>query len=159
MCQWYRYFLFFFISMLVVACSGGGGDNNGDDATNTNQAATVSIILDQRVISGELFEFMPDVTDDDFENLQFDGVNLPEWLQVDQANGQLFGSPDFEQLGIYRHCIFAFKTAKILLKECIRSLHCIIFRKECTQVLPLQQLSQRGWSQCADSWNYAVNRQ
>ena len=89
----------------VTGCSSSQGTDTSTDSNTTNSAPVITGLAQLQVISGELYDFTPSASDADNDELTFEADNLPPWLLIDRATGNLFGIPGFDQLGIYRNIL------------------------------------------------------
>jgi len=67
----------------------------------TNVAPVISGTPATSVNEGASYSFTPSVTDADGDNLTFGISNKPAWATFNTATGQLSGTPDFTQSGVY----------------------------------------------------------
>ena len=86
----------------ATGCTSSQGTDTIADSNTANTAPTITGLPQLNVISGELYDFTPTASDADNDELVFEADNLPAWLLIDAATGNLFGIPGFDQLGIYR---------------------------------------------------------
>lgn len=70
-------------------------------AQTVNQAPQISGTPVGSVYEGEYYRFVPTVVDDGVGVLSFSIMNQPSWAQFDSNTGILFGSPAFDQAGLY----------------------------------------------------------
>ena len=93
--------------IIGTGCSSGGGDG-----TSTNTAPTIAGLPQLVAISGELYDFTPTASDAENDTLTFKAENLPDWLLIDTATGNIFGIPGFDQLGTYRDILVRVSDGK-----------------------------------------------
>lgn len=108
----------------MSACGGGGGGSAGvssgtvppvDPSTpvspgptsppSANMPPAISGEPALRVISGASYDFTPVAADPDSDPLTFEADNLPAWLTLDSSSGNVYGTPGFQQLGVFRDIV------------------------------------------------------
>ncbi|MFK7975462.1 MAG: Ig domain-containing protein [Halioglobus sp.] len=106
---------------LIGACGGGGGGAGGPvNAAQSppgqpagerpdlpgpqaeNMPPTISGEPLPRVVSGASYDFLPSASDPNGDALTFEAENLPSWLTLDSSTGNIYGTPGFGELGVFR---------------------------------------------------------
>ncbi|WP_435105319.1 cadherin domain-containing protein [Arhodomonas sp. AD133] len=90
---------------ITVADGRGGTDALGPfsiTVNNTNDAPTISGTPPKTVAEGDTYAYTPAASDEDTgDSLTFSGVNLPPWLSLDPATGEVTGTPGNADVGSY----------------------------------------------------------
>jgi hypothetical protein len=67
----------------------------------TNTAPVISGAPSANVVTGNAYEFIPQVVDPDGQALDFAVTGLPTWAEFDSATGRLWGTPGAGDIGAY----------------------------------------------------------
>lgn len=94
------------ITLFINGCSGGTGGAGGSDAPN-NEFPSISGLSVTFVRAGEYFEFQPDASDPDGDNLTFSAENLPDWLTLDETTGLISGTSEKLHIGQYDNIVIS----------------------------------------------------
>ncbi len=74
------------------------------EVINVNDAPQISGVAARSVIQGSLYQFVPTASDIDANTtLSFIIVNQPAWMSFNPVTGSLTGTPDNNQVGVYRN--------------------------------------------------------
>jgi hypothetical protein len=68
--------------------------------THTNHAPQMDPIGDQSVAADNSFSFTPTASDPDGDTLSFSATGLPSWAAIDEATGEVSGTPSNAHVGI-----------------------------------------------------------
>lgn len=100
--QYFRTISIIFLSLFLISCGGG---NTEEPKVVAPPKATLSGTPDLTVNENENYSFT--VTNQNFNNnsLNYSIENLPSWANLDTATGQLSGTPNFEQAGVYSNIL------------------------------------------------------
>ncbi len=67
------------------------------------QGPSINACIPSSVYQDDLYNFTPIATDKDNDVLAFTSVNFPDWLSIDSATGEVFGTPDNDDVGLYEN--------------------------------------------------------
>jgi len=70
-----------------------------------NDAPIISGSPSNSVASGESYNFLPDISDPDDDNLSVSIANKPNWMIINSQTGLLSGIPDTSDIGVYTNII------------------------------------------------------
>ena len=96
-------------------------DNEGGISNTATVMVAINAVNDVPVISGvpqlrvlvdENYTFTPILFDDDGDSLEISVSNLPSWLNVNTATGELTGSPEFNDIGTYQNILMQVNDGK-----------------------------------------------
>jgi hypothetical protein len=79
----------------------GGTTSSGTPDPVTNSVPLISGTPASSVVAGSAYSFQPTATDADGDPLSFSISNKPAWAEFSSSTGQLSGSPDSGNVGIY----------------------------------------------------------
>lgn len=89
----------------LAACGGGGGDGGGGNAGGqqpaapVNQAPSISGLPTDSIEVGNPYSFIPTASDPDGDPLTFRLQNAPMWMLVNDATGEISGTPTSNNIG------------------------------------------------------------
>ncbi len=72
-----------------------------------NDTPTVSGTPDNSVTAFEAFSFVPTSFDIDEDDLEYSVQNLPSWASFDDMTGEISGSPDNKDIGVYQEILIS----------------------------------------------------
>ena len=87
-------------------------DNLGGTSTSATVSITVNHVNSDPVITGtpdtsvledSAYSFVPTLSDQDEDTLTVTATNLPGWLNLDSATGEISGIPDNSNVGVYNN--------------------------------------------------------
>lgn len=93
--------------LLAVSGCGGSGDAPRTAAPPANSPPIIGGSPPGAVESGSLYQFVPNATDGDGDNLTFSVANPPPWADFDSTTGELSGTPDDTDVGSYGNIIIS----------------------------------------------------
>jgi len=70
-----------------------------------NDAPNISGSPSSTIVSGESYNFLPDISDPDDDNLSVSITNKPSWMIINSQTGLLSGTPDTSDIGVYSNII------------------------------------------------------
>ncbi len=92
-------------SIVITVVDGAGASDSlaafNIAVTNVNDAPTISGTPVTSATQGASYSFTPNANDIDIgDNLSFSATNLPTWLSIDSATGELSGTPTNSDVGV-----------------------------------------------------------
>jgi len=78
-----------------------------------NDAPTISGTPDNSVTAFEAFSFVPTASDIDEDELEFSVQNLPSWASFDGITGEVSGTPDNDDVGVFQEIIISVSDGEI----------------------------------------------
>ncbi len=89
------------VMVYLTGCEVGG------TASEDNNPPVIEGSPSTRVLVDENYSFTPTASDADGDPLSFSIVNLPSWCSFNESTGQLSGTPDANDLGVYQEILIS----------------------------------------------------
>jgi len=81
-----------------------------------NDSPTISGTPNNSITAFETFLFVPTTSDIDEDELEFSIQNLPSWASFDGMTGEISGSPDNEDVGIYQDILISVSDGELYVE-------------------------------------------
>lgn len=97
--QYFRAISTLLVVLFLTSCGGGGGDEKPKVVETPK--ATLSGAPALTINENSEYTFTVSSHNFNGNTLKYSVINLPSWANFDTSKGQLFGSPNYEQSGVY----------------------------------------------------------
>ena len=99
-------------SIWKTASHADGNDDGTRPSSALNQAPTITGAPPASILEGELYEFTPNASDPDGDDLEFSISRKPEWADFNRATGRLSGTPGAGDVGNFTNIVISVSDGK-----------------------------------------------